>query len=545
MIQVSSNITADNIQISIDSDTFSDGGYGTFEDLAAGEYTLTYTDLSRVGPNGLNCSTTQVIRVSQPEALFLESDPNFLVTPVLCPDSCNGAINISNLLVSNPQLTASITPPVPNNTEAYSDLCEGTYIVTITNDSGCQQDTTILINEPEDISLVCNVFNPCNELENGFVICSATGGTLPYTYFLSSEFNDTGEFQELPPGTYISSIIDANGCHFQLVEDIAIIEPEQLLIEELSLTSPNCNGECTAIASILITGGAPPYSYSWNESPFTPDLLTNNTLCAGMNTLHISDQNNCVADTIFQINQPLPIEASINVSNVTCSGMCNGGFLLHITGQEPLIIDYENLSPTVEPNELCEGIYPFIVTDALGCILHDTVIVDTHFVSDLHYTVSTTPVSCSSNSDGSATIDVSGGIGIISYQWSDTNSQMTPTAIGLKKDVYTFTIMDELGCTYTDQLSIEDIEGCLFVTNAFTPNGDDFNDKWIIKGLEHFPNAQIEVFNRWGQRVFRSVGECNWDGTYNSQRLPIADYYYTISYASDSPPLTGTVTIKY
>ncbi|MEN9640428.1 MAG: hypothetical protein RLZZ262_2297, partial [Bacteroidota bacterium] len=79
-----------------------------------------------------------------------------------------------------------------------------------------------------------------------------------------------------------------------------------------------------------------------------------------------------------------------------------------------------------------------------------------------------------------------------------------------------------------------------------TPNGDGDNDLWLLGGIEYYPSAKIQVFNRWGQSVFESRGYNNpWDGSYQGQQLPVADYYFVIDYAEDKEPITGTVTIKY
>ncbi|MFM1930899.1 MAG: hypothetical protein RL226_202, partial [Bacteroidota bacterium] len=78
------------------------------------------------------------------------------------------------------------------------------------------------------------------------------------------------------------------------------------------------------------------------------------------------------------------------------------------------------------------------------------------------------------------------------------------------------------------------------------PNGDGANDEWVIGGLEFFPSSSVQIFNRWGQLLFESKGYPNrWDGTYNGNILPIADYYYVITYDNSKDPITGTVTIKY
>ena len=61
----------------------------------------------------------------------------------------------------------------------------------------------------------------------------------------------------------------------------------------------------------------------------------------------------------------------------------------------------------------------------------------------------------------------------------------------------------------------------------FTPNGDGINDFFTIKGIQNFPNNDLQIFNRWGTRVFRQKGYKNkWDGSYDNQQLPDGTYFY-------------------
>ena len=58
--------------------------------------------------------------------------------------------------------------------------------------------------------------------------------------------------------------------------------------------------------------------------------------------------------------------------------------------------------------------------------------------------------------------------------------------------------------------------------------------------------SEVEVFNRWGQLLFRSQpGTTWWDGTFNGALLPASDYYYVITVFPGAAPITGTVTLKY
>jgi gliding motility-associated-like protein len=83
------------------------------------------------------------------------------------------------------------------------------------------------------------------------------------------------------------------------------------------------------------------------------------------------------------------------------------------------------------------------------------------------------------------------------------------------------------------------------VVNSFTPNGDNYNDTWIIENLYLYPNAEVRVFNRWGSLLFESIGTYSpWDGVYKGQALPSEVYYYIIRLNNGiDNQSTGTVTI--
>ena len=82
------------------------------------------------------------------------------------------------------------------------------------------------------------------------------------------------------------------------------------------------------------------------------------------------------------------------------------------------------------------------------------------------------------------------------------------------------------------------------IPNAFSPNGDGINDTWEIPLLKTYPNCSVEVYNRYGQSVFKSIGyNKNWDGTLNNQPLPIGTYYYIIKTSPSANLLSGSVLI--
>ncbi|MBO9640024.1 MAG: gliding motility-associated C-terminal domain-containing protein, partial [Siphonobacter aquaeclarae] len=82
------------------------------------------------------------------------------------------------------------------------------------------------------------------------------------------------------------------------------------------------------------------------------------------------------------------------------------------------------------------------------------------------------------------------------------------------------------------------------IPNGITPNGDGTNDTWELPGIEHYPNAEVRIFNRWGSELFYSKGYSRpFDGNRNGSRLPAATYYYVIQPNNGRPTISGSLTI--
>jgi len=84
----------------------------------------------------------------------------------------------------------------------------------------------------------------------------------------------------------------------------------------------------------------------------------------------------------------------------------------------------------------------------------------------------------------------------------------------------------------------------LSIPNTFTPNNDGTNDFWLIKGMENYPDALVQVFNRYGQKVFESKGYAQpFDGKLGSAILPPGVYYYIINLKTNCNLISGSITL--
>lgn len=150
-----------------------------------------------------------------------------------------------------------------------------------------------------------------------------------------------------------------------------------------------------------------------------------------------------------------------------------------------------------------------------------------------------TDATCQISADGIGVIKVNGGVPPFTFQWS--NGSINDTASFLTAGVYWVTTTAANGLTKTDTVRIGyKVEACnLKPYSGFTPNGDGHNDIWEIDGIEVFPENHVEVFDRWGTRMWFAKNYDNadnaWRGTTkNGNKIPEGSYFYIIKTSAET-----------
>ena len=121
--------------------------------------------------------------------------------------------------------------------------------------------------------------------------------------------------------------------------------------------------------------------------------------------------------------------------------------------------------------------------------------------------------------------------------------QLHPVATPLVTTTYTLSA----GAGYcADQSSVTvTVRRRLRIPSAFSPNADNNDDTWQIAGIEDYPANHVEVFNRWGQKLFEASGygrSSEWNGTYKGELLPFGTYYYLLT-LGNGKSYTGPLTV--
>ena len=137
----------------------------------------------------------------------------------------------------------------------------------------------------------------------------------------------------------------------------------------------------------------------------------------------------------------------------------------------------------------------------------------------------------------------------LTYQWSpaeglSNDHMLTPVAKPDEDTEYTLTVTaNPSGCKTTTKVLVKVLQA-IVPPNSFTPNGDNVNDVWNIKYIESYPRATVEIFNRYGNKVFASNGYQNpFDGNFHNEPLPVGVYYYVINPRNGRKTISGPLTI--
>ncbi|MBQ9473735.1 MAG: gliding motility-associated C-terminal domain-containing protein [Bacteroidales bacterium] len=395
------------------------------------------------------------------------------------------------------------------------------YYVLVEDSRGCTGLDSVHISFLNILDSI-EVVNPlCYGNCTGQVLIHPNGGAHhPITYTLNSRHQvERTVFANLCDGSYHLVMRDSAGCEVQ--RDVMITSAPRTTVTK-QVVHVSCYEQCTGSIDLAIQGDGA-CTCRWLDDGST--LPTRTNLCPGTYIVEITNSVGCVVfDTtdVFD-NANLTVEASL--LSPTCPELCNGAAMATVAGGEP---PYTYLWSSGESgstaNNLCGGPAVVTVVDNTGCTVRSQpVFVDTmHSFDNFRAWADTTLLFIGESTRLHAT-PVHGA----AYAWYPTGSldnytSREPLATPDDTTCYIVTVTDTHGCHIADTVCID----CIYVDcgrdniripNAFTPNGDGYNDKLCFMGdwIEEF---YIAIFTRWGEKVYESdnVSSC-WDGTYKGQ----------------------------
>ncbi len=483
------------------------------------------------------CVSFASVDILEPEPIEITG----VASSVDCFGNATGAIDVT---VEGGGLPYDYSWSNGATSQDINSLTAGNYTLTLTDDSACVEQFTIEVEEPDELtSVISRIENPsCNGYPDGYAVVQGFGGVAPYSYSWSSA-DTNAKAIGLTAGTYTIDIVDKNNC---MTSNSATLTDPAVLAASISvIQNVTCYEGSDGALDLTVTGGTTPYSYEWyyGASALSDDEQDLNGKPAGTYSVNVTDDNDCITSALQVLTQPSEgMSSTISGTTISCFGGADGTIELEVTGGTPTYTySWTNGSTDEDPTGLSAGKHIVTVTDSEGCTHENDVIL---FQNDLIKTeLLVNDISCAEETDGSLEALVEGGVEPYSYVWS---TGATSSIIeNLSEGSYTLNVTDSLGCADTESAFINASDKtCFNIPTGFTPNGDGYNDVWVISGAFAYPDMIVRVTNRWGNVVYESTGyDTPWDGTRNGKELPDATYYYFIDLQNGDGAYTGVITI--
>lgn len=434
--------------------------------LTPGKYSITVAD-------GKNCEFDTIVNIFDAYELLIDDITKKDLTCFTIPEgeilvaASGGTGNLSYFLDGAVQ-------PSENITGLYS----GDYKVHVSDANLCltpEQDITLNSN-PEIVMDLNGTDLRCYNDNNGLFTPIITGGVTDYTYawtgpagFTASTANISG----LAGGTYELTVTDAVNCPSVLSKEL--IEPQELITNELTIEAANCNGESSGEIFVEAAQGTPGYTYSLDGVESTTGIFSN--LAPKDYLLRIVDANSCVFESNVTIAEPgkigfliedivLPSCENINdgIIRITPYGG-SSGYKYSWSGPN----DYRSYSQNIE--DVVAGDYSLLITDKNDCFSENGVdlnlglTIQLGLVVEQHLTIAGANNGILSIETLEGTIPYSftvtgpGGYSSVSPDNYDDNSFLIEN---LAAGVYTVIATDASGCSTVEKSIIIKEPGAAF-----------------------------------------------------------------------------------
>ena len=320
--------------------------------------------------------------------------------------------------------------------------------------------------------------NPtCIGYANGSIDLNISSGTAPYIFNWSNN-DSTEDITNLFSGNYSVTVTDSNNCNAIL--SITLSDPLPPNISTIS-NDVSCNGGNDGSIDLSISGGTGPYSFLWSNSDTTEDITN---LSYGIYTYTIIDSLGCLFSDTASINQPDTINVISQTTNVSCANGNNGTATLNISGGTT---PYAENWGTSNPLNLTAGIHTYIVNDDNGCNYTGSINITEPAPILVNYV--TTNALCNGVNDGTAILNISGGVSPYYEDWG------TNDPLALSAGIHVFIITDTNGCVLTDSVLISEPNQINVLVDTFSVSCSGFSDG---SALLNISGGTLPYVEDWG-----------------------------------------------
>jgi gliding motility-associated-like protein len=499
-----------------------------FTGLIAGTYSIKIIDA-----NG-GFKVVNELKVSQPDTILLTSTS----TPVTCYGGNNATISIN---VTGG--TAPFQAKWDNLATGFyqNNLSAGNYTIVVTDANNCTKSIVVNIAQAPlfDVNPVVSNIS-CFGANDGSIVLNFVGGISPVNLVWSDGSTAGTTRNNLKAGVYSVVITDAKPC--TISRSFTIMEPKALSLSANLSNALDCNDANSGAINLLVSGGTPPFTYSWNNRATTEDLTS---IAAGNYLVTVIDARNCSATGNYAIFRPSPIVVKVDTrTDFNCeTKIVKQSFIAKVSGGfPPYQFIWSSGTGSGLNNEIMNtaqnGLVLLDAIDSRGCKATYTFDVAIPELGSPSFTTTSIGIS----TYGFYSIDdpikfnttATGNFINVGWDFGDGtfSNELNPSHIFKKEGAYTVvqTVTYPFGCVYVSTITILLEKGYkLIPLNGFTPNNDGVNDYFapLLLGLNAI---QFSVYDTWGALVYAESGDTirGWDGNINNKEAENGNYYYKI-----------------
>ncbi len=403
--------------------------------LEPGTYCVTLTDNTTGNPCGIQGCV--IIPDQSPVSVSV------LANDVTCFDAGDGNLEA---IPSGGKAPYSYNWSNGATTSSVANQDPGNYTVTVTDDNGCTATASGTIADQPPLTSSTNKTDPsCPGDDDGTASVTAGGGNPPYSINWSNGAT-TPDINNLAPGVYNVTITDDNGC--TITDQVEISTLSSLSIS-IQANNEQCPGNEDGSLTVNATGGASPLSYDWSTG--AKDVSTIVDLPPGTYSVTVTDNLGCSAIGQGVVAAAPDLLISTVSTDVTTCDQDDGTAEVTVDdGVGPFGILWSTGATSAALTGLSSGNYGVTVTDANGCTESSSVNITAPPPISIDLDAGE-PI-CNGASNGSITVDISGGTAPFDIDWN--NGATTATIGDLAAGSYTVTVTDINGCSATATTSI-------------------------------------------------------------------------------------------
>ncbi|RFM32251.1 DUF11 domain-containing protein [Chitinophaga silvisoli] len=538
-------------------------------------YTIYDPDASTLTVDAISVAAGEIVHIVANEDKVATTPVTITGDSALC---ANNRLSLSVSVAGGTWSSNNTSVAVVDGSGTVNGIAGGTATIKYElNTSGCIDSAIKKIYvaaSPAFTLMPTNV--TCNTFKDG-IIRVASNSTGNQYAINGGAWQVDSVFRGLGPGSYSITVKGANGCVAD-AQTAVITEPDVIGIT-VSQISVGCPGDATGSLTAVATGGVAPYTLTWSTGS---SASTIGRLPEGTYSITVRDANTCAASirvklvsviSLFVINAPVKQVGGQIV--ITGNTLPNASIIVNFPDGSSAAThaDAYGKFSTISANPQPNGSVYVTVTDAstkATCTryvdFNDAPTADVSIVKTLETTgeigigdeISFLLTVYNKGLDNatsliitddfpynlSAATELSPSTGYATYNaamnevvWNiDTLRVLKSASFSFKARVSAAGVIKNTAYVSSNETDPDNsnnsstvetpaISATFFVPNVITPNGDGKNDQFVIKGLDLYPGSKLEIYNRWGNQVYRSD---NYNNNWKGEGLSAGIYYYVL-----------------